>query len=40
LWGEVIRIGEAEGSPKTHTKKLRAQINGKFNDINNVDENK
>jgi hypothetical protein len=33
----LIRISEAKGSPK---KKLRTQINGKFNYINSSDENK
>jgi hypothetical protein len=33
--GEVIRISET----KVAVKKIRIQINGKFNDINNADEN-
>jgi hypothetical protein len=37
---EVIRISEAKCSPKTQTKKLRAQINENFNDIYSADENK
>jgi hypothetical protein len=38
----TIQISEAEGSPKRHDKKkkLRPQINGKFNDISSADENK
>jgi hypothetical protein len=37
LGGEIIRISQAIGSPK---RKNRTAINGKFNDISNVDENK
>jgi hypothetical protein len=35
----IIRISEARGSPKRE-KKLRTQINGKFNDVSSPDENK
>jgi hypothetical protein len=37
--GEVIRISETKVSPK-RKKKLRTEINGKFNDIISADENK
>jgi hypothetical protein len=36
--GDVVRISEANGNPKR--KKLITVTNGKFNDINNADENK
>jgi hypothetical protein len=36
--GEVIRISEAKGNPKTK-KKDWAQINGKFIDISRANEN-
>jgi hypothetical protein len=42
LWG-VIRINEARDSPKTHKKKRKIknkQINNKFNNIDNADENR
>jgi hypothetical protein len=32
----IMRISETKDSPK----KLRTQVNGKFNDINSADENK
>jgi hypothetical protein len=34
----IIRINKAQYSPKN--KKLRTEINGKFNDISSADENK
>jgi hypothetical protein len=40
LGGEVIQINEAKGSPRRTKKKLRTQINGKFNDMSSADENK
>jgi hypothetical protein len=36
---EVIRINEAKFSPKRQ-KKIRIQINGKFNDMSSADESK
>jgi hypothetical protein len=39
LEGEVTQISEAKDSPKRQ-KKIRTQINGKFNDIGSGDENK
>jgi hypothetical protein len=36
--GGVIWVSEVKGSPKRR-KKLRTQINGKFNDISSADEN-
>jgi hypothetical protein len=38
MGGEVVRISEAKGNPKR--QKLRKQINVKFNNISNADENK
>jgi hypothetical protein len=35
----IIWISEAKVSPRRQ-KKLRTQINGKFNDVNSADENK
>jgi hypothetical protein len=37
---EVIRISEAKGSLKRQKKKLKTQINGKFNDISSAYKNK
>jgi hypothetical protein len=36
----IIWISEAEDSPKKDERKLRTQINVKFNDTNSADENK
>jgi hypothetical protein len=36
----INRISEAKGSAKSKKKKLRTQINVKFNDINIADKNK
>jgi hypothetical protein len=37
--GGVIRINEAKDSPKRQNK-IRKQISGKFNNMDNADENK
>jgi hypothetical protein len=40
MGGKIIRISEAKGSQrKPQNKKLRIQINGKFNDISSAAEN-
>jgi hypothetical protein len=38
-WGEVIRINNANDSPK-RKEKLRKQINGNINNLGSADENK
>jgi hypothetical protein len=36
----IIWINEAKDSPSNNNKKLRKQINGKFNNIGSADETK